>query len=51
MESIFSFSPCLGFLHVASLTFLAKGKISKSISLFLSHTGPKIVLAYQIAGL
>ena len=46
MESIFSFSPCLGFL-----TFLAKGKISKSISLFLSHTGPKIVLAYQIAGL
>ena len=36
MEFIFSF-----FLTYFSIIFLAKGKISKSISLFLSHIGPK----------
>ena len=36
MESIFSFLP-----SYFSIIFLAKGKISKSVSLFLSHTGPK----------
>ena len=36
MESIFSFLP-----SYFSIIFLAKGKISKSISLFLSHIGPK----------
>ena len=35
MESIFSFLPSY------IINFLAKGKISKSISLFLSHIGPK----------
>ena len=35
MESVFSFLPYF------SIVFLAKGKISKSISLFLSHIGPK----------
>ena len=37
MESIFSFLPS----YLLSIIFLAKGKISKSISLFLSHIGPK----------
>ena len=36
MESIFSFLP-----SYFSIIFLAKAKISKSVSLFLSHTGPK----------
>ena len=36
MESIFSFLP-----PYFSITFLAKGKISKSGTLFLSHIGPK----------
>ena len=36
MESVFSFLP-----SYFSIIFLAKGKISKSVSLFLSHTGPK----------
>ena len=36
MESIFSFLP-----SYFSIIFLAKGKISKSGSLFLSHIGPK----------
>ena len=36
MESIFSFLP-----SYFSIIFLPKGKISKSVSLFLSHTGPK----------
>ena len=36
MESIFSFLP-----SYFSIIFLAKGKISKSVSLFLSHIGPK----------
>ena len=36
MESSFSFLP-----SYFSIIFLAKGKISKSISLFLSHIGPK----------
>ena len=35
MESVFSFLPYF------SIVFLAKGKISKSVSLFLSHIGPK----------
>ena len=36
MESIFSFLP-----SYFSIIFLAKGKISKSITLFLNHLGPK----------
>ena len=36
MESFFSFLP-----SYFSIIFLAKGKISKSASLFLSHIGPK----------
>ena len=36
MESVFSFLP-----SYFSIIFLAKAKISKSVSLFLSHTGPK----------
>ena len=36
MESVFSFLPS----HF-SIIFLAKGKISKSVSLFLSDIGPK----------
>ena len=36
MESVFSFLP-----SYFSIIFLAKGKISKSVSLFLSHIGPK----------
>ena len=36
MESIFSFLPSYFFV-----IFLTKSKISKSISLFLSHIGPK----------
>ena len=36
MGSIFSFSP-----SYFSIIFLTKGKISKSISLFLSHIGLK----------
>ena len=36
MESVFSFLP-----SYFSIIFLAKDKISKSISLFLSHIGPK----------
>ena len=36
MESVFSF-----LLSYFSIIFLAKGKISKSVSLFLSHIGPK----------
>ena len=36
MEFVFSFLP-----SYFSIIFLAKGKISKSISLFLSHIGPK----------
>ena len=36
MESIFSFLP-----SYFSIIFLAKGKVSKPNSLFLSHTGPK----------
>ena len=36
MESMFSFLS-----SYFSIIFLAKGKISKSVSLFLSHTGPK----------
>ena len=35
MESVFSFLP-----SYFSIIFLAKGKISKSVSLFLSHIGP-----------
>ena len=36
MESIFSFLP-----SYFSIIFVAKGKVSKSISLFLSHIRPK----------
>ena len=36
MESVFSFLP-----SYFSIIFLAKGKISKSVDLFLSHIGPK----------
>ena len=36
MESVFSFLP-----SYFSIIFLAKGKISKSVGLFLSHIGPK----------
>ena len=36
MESIFSFHP-----SYFSIIFLANGKISKSVSLFLSYIGPK----------
>ena len=36
MESIFSFYPSYFFI-----IFLAKGKINKSISLFVSHIEPK----------
>ena len=36
MESVFSFLP-----SYFSIIFLAKGKISKYVSLFLSHVGPK----------
>ena len=36
MESVFSFLP-----SYFSIIFLSKGKISKSVSLFLSHIGPK----------
>ena len=36
MESVFSFLP-----SYFSIIFLAKGKISKSASLFLRHIGPK----------
>ena len=36
MESVFSFLP-----SYFSIIFLAKVKISKSVSLFLSHIGPK----------
>ena len=35
-ESIFSFLP-----SYLSIIFLLKGKISESVSLFLSHMGPK----------
>ena len=37
MEFIFSF-----LLSYFPIIFLAKGKISKSVSLFLSHTGQKV---------
>ena len=47
MESVFSFLPS----HF-SIIFLAKGKISKSVSLFLSDIGPKqswpISVGFQI---
>ena len=36
MESVFSFLP-----SYCCITFSAKGKISKSVKLFLSHIGPK----------
>ena len=36
MESVFSFLQ-----SYFSIIFLAKAKISKSVNLFLSHTGPK----------
>ena len=36
MESVFSFLP-----SYFSIIFLAKGKISKSVSLFLTYIGPK----------
>ena len=36
MEFVFSFLP-----SYFSIIFLAKGKISKSVSLFLIHIGPK----------
>ena len=36
MESVFSFLP-----SYFSIIFSAKSKISKSVSLFLSHTGPQ----------
>ena len=36
MESVFSFLP-----SYFSIIFLAKGKITKSVSLFLTHIGPK----------
>ena len=36
MEPTFSFLP-----SYFSIIFLAKGKVNKSISLFLSHIGPK----------
>ena len=34
-------NPSLVFFHLFSIILLAKSKISKSISLFLSHIGPK----------
>ena len=43
MESIFSFLP-----SYFSIIFLAKGKIGKSISLFLSHIRPKQCLSIRL---
>ena len=45
MESVFSFLP-----SYFSIIFLAKAKISKSVSLFLSHAGPKWCWPIRLQG-